>query len=87
MKKSSSISFVSNGVTKMTLDSSGNMGIGTSSPSYSINIEQEEPLTKWYKDAVKARGLTPHKKEIDSATQEVIPMPIEVWKKINGSET
>lgn len=83
-----SIVFKSGGQTTITINSNGNLGLGTVSPSYSYKWKQEEePLTKWYKEAVKARGLTPHEKEKDIASQKVKPLSIEEWKKINGSET
>jgi hypothetical protein len=43
------------------IDISGNIGIGTCSPS----PPDPEPLTEWYKDAVKQKGLVPHTKEQD----------------------
>jgi hypothetical protein len=63
--------FVAGNQPKMTIDSSGYVGIGTTSPSVKFEFPKEkEPLTEWYKAGVKARGLTPHTKD-----------------KINGSET
>ena len=40
----------------MRIDASGNWGIGRMEP---------EPLTEWYKAAVKQKKLTPHTKETD----------------------
>jgi len=42
----------------MQIDTSGNIGIGT------CRMEPE-PLTEWYKAAVKQKKLTPHTKETD----------------------
>jgi hypothetical protein len=42
----------------MRIDASGNIGIGT------CRMEPE-PLTEWYKAAVKQKKLTPHTKETD----------------------
>lgn len=68
MKKvNSNLSFLRNGQEFMRIDSNGNIGLGTTTPSQKMSIVvevEEEPLTKWYKEGVKARGLTPHTPEI-----------------------
>jgi len=50
------------------IDVSGTVGIGTCSPSKYFTVTfppDPEPLTEWYKDAVKQKGLVPHTKEQD----------------------
>lgn len=66
MKKvNSNLDFLRNGQEFMRIDSNGNLGLGTTAPSQKMSIVvEEEPLTKWYKEGVKARGLTPHTLEI-----------------------
>lgn len=66
MKKvNSNLSFLRNGQEFMRIDSNGNIGLGTTSPNQkmSIVVEEDEPLTKWYTEGVRARGLTPHTPE------------------------
>lgn len=50
------------------IDASGNIGVSTCSPGKYFTVTfppDPEPLTEWYKDAVKQKGLAPHKKERD----------------------
>ena len=71
MKKvNSTLSFLRNGQEFMRIDSNGNLGLGTTAPSQKMSIVvEEEPLTKWYKEGVKARGLTPHTSEIINGSE------------------
>lgn len=56
--------FVTNNQPRMTISSSGNIGIGTTSPSTRFEIfKEKEPLTEWYLEGVKKKGLIPHIKD------------------------